>query len=66
LNDQVAPVVSQAEALVLHQPTEHTFDRPTVSAQPGAMRLSALVDERLDLASAAQPTVPLGIIALSV
>src|SRR3954453_4033460 len=64
LNDEVAPVVSQAEALVLQQPTERAFDRPAVSAQPGAMRASALVDERLDLAGMAELTVPFGIITL--
>src|SRR5919205_1141859 len=63
LNDETATVVAQAEALVLQQPTERALDRPTVSAQAGAMRLSALVDERLDLAGAAELTVPLGIIA---
>src|SRR3954451_20897630 len=62
LNDEVAPVVSQAEALVLQQPTERAFDRPEVSAQARAMRPSALVDERLDLAGMAELTVPFGII----
>src|SRR3954449_4788588 len=63
LNDEVAPVVSQAEALVLQQPTERALDRPAVSAQAGAMWPSALVDERFDLASTAEFAVPFGIIA---
>src|SRR3954468_9676671 len=63
LNDEVAPVVAQAEALVLQQPTEGALDRPAVSAQARAMRPSALVDEWLDLAGPAELTVPLGIIA---
>src|SRR4051812_28369920 len=32
LNDEVAAVVAQAEALVLQQPTERALDRPAVSA----------------------------------
>src|SRR3954451_270978 len=63
LNDEAASVVAQAEALVLQQPTERALDGPAVSAQAGAMRSSALVDERLDLAGPAELTVPLGIIA---
>src|SRR3954467_2526793 len=63
LNDEVASVVARAEALVLQQPTEGALDRPAVSAQAGALRPSALVDEWLDLAGPAELTVPLGIIA---
>src|SRR3954451_24988255 len=63
LNDEAASVVAQAEALVLQQPTERALDGPAVSAQAGAMRSSALVDERLALAGPAELTVPLGIIA---
>jgi len=63
LDDEAAPVVSQAKALVLQQPTERALDRPTVSARAGAMWPSTLVDEWLDLASTTEPTVPLGIIA---
>jgi hypothetical protein len=33
LNDEVAPIIAQAEALVLQQPTERALDRPAVSAQ---------------------------------
>src|SRR4051812_11620261 len=63
LDDEPAPVVAQAEAFVLQQPTERALNRPAGSAQAPAMRPSALVDERLDLARTAELTVPLGIIA---
>jgi len=54
LNDEVASVLSQAEALVLQQSTERALDRPAMAAQAGPVRLSALVDERVDLTSTAE------------
>ncbi len=64
LDDEVEPIVVQAEALVLQQPGVGALDRPAPLAQAGAIRLPALADAGFRAALAAQVAVALGVLGL--
>ena len=64
LDDEAAPVISEGEALVLQAPGIAALDRPAPLAEPGSVRLAALVNARLDAEPTAQLAMVLGVVAV--